>query len=298
MLDALLRDWLIQGCHPLCTVDEPGFVEFVSMLDPNYPRPCRKTATRWILQHWNQRLEEVILWMEGLGSDLLASISADKWTSAASRGYLDINIHVIDSHWKLHCVCVAFVRVMHPHSADRLAVYILCALRRMGAKLPARLWTLTSDSENLMPATAASLQRLKGEEAEDEAEEEASPTGEAAVGLLSPEEDSSQLPIYFTPGQVWHVPCLAHIFHHGAKEGEAAMTVMADSLGMALSVYVCVRALSDACPSSGLHICPCVCAVWKLRGVRQPPGTAKKNLWLDGLTGAAPGDNMRADASS
>eukprot|EP00918_Siedleckia_nematoides_P103858 GHVU01226600.1.p1 GENE.GHVU01226600.1~~GHVU01226600.1.p1 ORF type:complete len:450 (+),score=31.23 GHVU01226600.1:283-1632(+) len=242
IIDELARDWLISGCHPLSTVEEAGFREFVSALDPNYACPCRKTMTAWILEHWNKRLQKVVAWLNSLGTDLRVSVSADKWTSAASKGYLDINMHVIDAQWKPHCVCIGFVRVMHPHTADRIATYIMNAVRRMGPAMPCRVWTLTSDSENLMDATVESMNRLKAEAVAEEADRVGEDSGEGVTPSarqgLTAEEELAEEPLYFTPGKVVRVPCVAHVFHHGAKEGESAMTLMADSLGKTVHARV------------------------------------------------------------
>ena len=68
--------------------------------------------------------------------------TSDMWTSASKRGYMVVTAHFIDADFNLRSVILAFVRVLYPHDAKKIATVFVEILKKY--KLASKFVTLTA----------------------------------------------------------------------------------------------------------------------------------------------------------
>ena len=68
------------------------------------------------------------------------------------RGYMVVTIHYIDAEWNMKSAIIGFVRVMYPHTGERLAEHLIEVVKDMGGFLLQSLWAVTGDNASTNPA--------------------------------------------------------------------------------------------------------------------------------------------------
>lgn len=80
--------------QPFSLVENKEFIIFVSLLNPIYSLPSRKTVSNNIIPHILESTKEKV--KKSLENALLIAMSTDGWTSINNESYVAITVHFID----------------------------------------------------------------------------------------------------------------------------------------------------------------------------------------------------------
>jgi hypothetical protein len=150
--DEMLTELIVKHAAPFNLVEQKSFVEFCAALRIEYPVPTQNTIRNRILRRWENQRAKVRQHLERELSGRRCGLTTDMWTSAAKHGYMVITLHYIDDQWQMKSVIIAFIRVMYPNSAKRLAEHFITAVESMSRQLLASIWMITADNASTNPA--------------------------------------------------------------------------------------------------------------------------------------------------
>ena len=102
-------EWIIINQHPFTLIEEPKFIDYVHMLNPDAVLISADTVKRKIMDLYEANIDK----MQESFQDILEKISftLDVWTSPSTKSFLAITAHYIDKDWKLRNVLVDFVQI-------------------------------------------------------------------------------------------------------------------------------------------------------------------------------------------
>ena len=108
MLKSLV-EWIIINQHPFTIVEEPKFIDYIHILNPDVVLISADTIKRRILDLYTANIVK----MQESFQDILGKISftLDVWTSPSTKSFLAITAHYIDKDWKLKNVLVDFIQI-------------------------------------------------------------------------------------------------------------------------------------------------------------------------------------------
>lgn len=92
-LDRLVAFMIANDCQPYSIVEDVGFVNFVTALDPRYELPSRTTISKKILPALYNELTAKL--KKIFSSVNHVSITTDMWTSVANQGYITLTAHFV-----------------------------------------------------------------------------------------------------------------------------------------------------------------------------------------------------------
>ncbi|CEO99923.1 hypothetical protein PBRA_007657 [Plasmodiophora brassicae] len=177
-----LLGFIINASQAFSVVEQEDFVEFCASMEPGYTLPSRTTVRDvWVLERWWQTRDRVRAIVNSATKDRRCSITTDMRTSAAKRGYMAITLHYLNDEWEMVSIVIGFVRVLYPHTADRLAAALFRSIFEFSPDLLKSIWTITTDNASTNPAMAAEYNNMlidylsmrnddaNGETADDEA---------------------------------------------------------------------------------------------------------------------------------
>ena len=210
--DKKLVDWIVNHAQRFSVVEQDDFVELVSTLREEYTLPSRNTIKSKVLEQWQNEKKRV---RSKLVSDIGGSrcgFTTDMWTSAAKRGYMVITIHYIDDNWEMKSVIIAFVRVLYPHSGERLGDHFIQAVKAMDPKLLCSIWAITTDNASNNGTMLDYINLNLDSEIRDCIEEAVAADADA----------DSDISCGFTnTSEVFLVSCFAHTIQLAIKDGLA-----------------------------------------------------------------------------
>ena len=67
-------------------------------------------------------------------------------------GYMVVTLHFINASWDMISAIIGFVRVLYPHTSDRLASTLFECVRNMLLDLLQSVWCITADDAITNPA--------------------------------------------------------------------------------------------------------------------------------------------------
>ncbi|KAK4322167.1 hypothetical protein Pmani_007078 [Petrolisthes manimaculis] len=118
-LDSLVVKMIVKDMQPLSVVEDEGFRELVTGLDPRYTLPSRRDLVRThlprLFQLEKQRLHEE------LASANYIALTTDIWTSRQTRGYITVTAHYILPRWSLQSCVLETARLKKEHTAENIA---------------------------------------------------------------------------------------------------------------------------------------------------------------------------------
>ncbi|RLU25469.1 hypothetical protein DMN91_001979 [Ooceraea biroi] len=82
---------------PLSFVSSPGFVNFMSVIEPNY-KMCKEDTLKKRLNNLYTEVKNKI--REELRDVSIVACTSDCWTSLAQNSYLTMTVHLIGNNWK------------------------------------------------------------------------------------------------------------------------------------------------------------------------------------------------------
>ena len=119
-----------------------------------------------------------------------------------------VTVHYITKEWEMrHCI-LAFVRVMYPHTGERLAEHLLKAVHEMHPSLISSIWTITADNASNNSTMADALKELLPDAIMAALAESMSEAG-AEDDMIT--EDTTMV------HNIFFLPCLAHTLQLAVK---------------------------------------------------------------------------------
>lgn len=97
-LDKALLQMICTDYQPFTIVEDKGFKNFISLLDPRYILPCPNTVANKLLKE--EYLEKYQKLKNELNATDFVSITCDLWTSRITESYLTVTCHFIKD-WKI-----------------------------------------------------------------------------------------------------------------------------------------------------------------------------------------------------
>lgn len=141
--------------YPLHIVEQPGFLDFVRTLQPQFNMLSFNTIQGDCVTIYLNEKQSLLNLVKGIPGKI--SLALDLWISNQGLGYVFITGHFIDDDWNLHRRILNVVMVPSPDSDDAFKQAIVACLSDWN--LHDRLFTLTLDQSF---ANETTLEKLRG----------------------------------------------------------------------------------------------------------------------------------------
>ena len=224
--DKKLLEWIVNHYQSFSVVEQDDFVEFCGVLREDYDVPSRKTLRARVIKLWEEEKAKARMKLEKDLAGRRCGMTTDMWTSAAKRGYMVVTLHYIDANWDMHDVIIAFIRVLYPHSAERLAEHLIAGIESMSPRLLTSLWAITADNASSNPAMVEQINGGMLQAAVD-----------LAASVLLPLSASQEDPESTAPNDmaqprdVFLLRCFAHVIQLAVKEGLKSCPALDTAIG-------------------------------------------------------------------
>lgn len=97
----------VKDNQPFSVVDDVGFREFVSDLQPLFKFPSRWTVARDCLKLYKEEESQ----LKDVLKDQVVSITTDTWTSIQNTNYSCLTVHWVDDQWVLRKKILNFCKI-------------------------------------------------------------------------------------------------------------------------------------------------------------------------------------------
>lgn len=140
---------IIMHEYPLYMVEQPGFIDFVKNLQPQFNMMSYTTVQEECTSIYLRERESLLNFVCGIPSRI--SLSLDVWTSSDTTCYVFLKGHFIDNNWNSHCRILNVVRIPSLKD-DALNLAIVTCLSNW--RLNERVFALTVDQSFLSDTIA------------------------------------------------------------------------------------------------------------------------------------------------
>ena len=135
--------YIAKDMVPIYTVEKPGFIHLLKILDPRYVLPGRKHFSEVALpQLYNSTCQRIATELEGVS---FYSATTDLWSSRVMQPYLSLTVHFISDSWTLRSVCLQTAYFPDDHKGEIIAQGLKDALSSWNLAED-RLTCMTTDS--------------------------------------------------------------------------------------------------------------------------------------------------------
>ncbi|KAJ4944601.1 hypothetical protein JOQ06_013144 [Pogonophryne albipinna] len=132
---------------PIYTVEKPGFINMIKVLDPRYVLPSRKFFSEVTLpQLYNSTRQRVAKELEEVS---FYSATTDLWSSRTMQLYMSLTVHFINNYWIRRSVCLQTAYFPEDHTGEIIAQGLKDALNSWNLAED-RLICMTTDSGSNM----------------------------------------------------------------------------------------------------------------------------------------------------
>ncbi|XP_064467904.1 E3 SUMO-protein ligase ZBED1-like isoform X2 [Ornithodoros turicata] len=140
--------------HPLSFLEDKEFKQFVSMLNPSYQLPSRKTlSTVYMPQMYAKISQQVRSELQGCSS---VCLTTETWTSPSSNeSYVGVTAHFIDENHVLTSRLLDCFVWQDPHRADNISAELSRIVAKWG--LEDKICAVVSDDAEDIKASVGSL---------------------------------------------------------------------------------------------------------------------------------------------
>lgn len=111
-------DMVVFDYMPLQMVEGKGFKKLMSIVAPNYNIPSRNTIKSRIEKVYEDRKSAVLGELDRVDT---VALTTDTWTSNATKSYLTITEHHIDSDWNLMTNVLLTREMPERHTGENIA---------------------------------------------------------------------------------------------------------------------------------------------------------------------------------
>ncbi|XP_056111044.1 E3 SUMO-protein ligase ZBED1-like [Rhinichthys klamathensis goyatoka] len=134
--------YIARDMVPIYTVEKPGFINMLKVVDPRYVLPSRKYFAEVALPRlYNSTREKIARELEGVS---FYSATTDLWSSRTMQPYMSLTVHYIDD-WTLRSVCLQTAYFPDDHTGEIIAQGLKDALTSWNLD-EERLICMTTDS--------------------------------------------------------------------------------------------------------------------------------------------------------
>ncbi|KAG8226166.1 hypothetical protein J437_LFUL007403 [Ladona fulva] len=118
-INNLILNMIIMDLQPFSIVEDEGFKNLVTGIDPSYQLPSRAMLTRTLLpQKYESTVEALKMHLSRAES---ITLTTDGWTSTAKEAYLAITAHFISEKWETFSALLDCFRLDGRHTAEKLS---------------------------------------------------------------------------------------------------------------------------------------------------------------------------------
>lgn len=152
--DKLLLDLFITDYQPFSVVDDKGFKNFVSALNPGYQLPNRKTISNSMIPAEYEKCMNVV--KQELLSVTSVCLTTDSWTSVNNESYLAVTVHYVTDNFQLKSILLECSKLSKSHTSANLAQSIKNIIDKfhLGAKV---LIIVSDNASNIVGAVVNEL---------------------------------------------------------------------------------------------------------------------------------------------
>ena len=140
--------------QPLTIVENKGFRDLLTEIDPRYEMVSRKRLTQQLLPE-KYYAEKANLMQEMDGVEYI-TITTDCWTSRQTEGYMTVTAHFINTQWQLRSRVLSTALVEGSHIAQKLASAMQKVFQAWG--INEKVETITTDNAANVKAAVELLQ--------------------------------------------------------------------------------------------------------------------------------------------
>jgi hypothetical protein len=116
-------------------VDQADFRQYCGALREEYSVPSRNTLKARVMSRWQEEKSKTRIRLKAELARRRVGITTEMWTSSAKRGYIVVTVHYITKEWDVRHCFLAFIRVLYPHTGERLAENLVRAVKEMDPSL-------------------------------------------------------------------------------------------------------------------------------------------------------------------
>lgn len=137
-----LTEYIVKGMHPLCAVEEPGFIKLIECLDCKVTVPSRKQLTSKLIPELYDETQQRVI--SDLAAAKYVSVTFDMWTSRATDQYLGLTAHTVSPNWEFVSFVLENIELPPPHHAEAVAEAVSALLIKW--KLSEKVDVIVSDN--------------------------------------------------------------------------------------------------------------------------------------------------------
>ena len=119
LLDRDLLLLIVQDLQPLSIVEDKGFRQFISDLDPKYQLPCRREIASNLLPTLYEETKSQ-LFRELCDANAIA-LTTDLWSSRHTQSFMTVTAHFINKEWVLKSCVLETPRLAASHTAQNIS---------------------------------------------------------------------------------------------------------------------------------------------------------------------------------
>ena len=117
-----VAQYIVQDMRPLYSVNDPGFMNLIRVLEPRYDLESRTHVTNKLIP---LMYEETCKQVEQLLSRCeFITLTKDGWTSRSAKGFTTVTAHVIDESWQLKELVLSTAEMSESHTAENLSEHM------------------------------------------------------------------------------------------------------------------------------------------------------------------------------
>ena len=117
-LNNMLLKMIIKDMQPFSIVEDQGFQDFISAIDPSYKLPNRKMIARELLvDSYRDTIQKVTAIMDSVES---VCLTTDSWTSVITENYLAVTAHFLNQDFQLESCLLECSSFRERHTQENL----------------------------------------------------------------------------------------------------------------------------------------------------------------------------------
>ncbi|XP_063218417.1 zinc finger BED domain-containing protein 4-like [Bacillus rossius redtenbacheri] len=139
----LIGEMICLDNQPLCIVENKGFRQLISKLEPRYTIPTRKTFSQKIIPEMYEKVRDKVV--SQLKVVEFIGVTTDMWSSSSNDDYMSLTLHYMDTCFNLQHVCLEVIPFSEiSHTAEHICDFITKTLEEWG--LREKVFAIVSDN--------------------------------------------------------------------------------------------------------------------------------------------------------
>jgi hypothetical protein len=155
-------------------------------------------------------------------------------------GYMAVTLHFISNSWEMTSVLIGFIRVLYPHTGERLAAALFGCVSDMLPELYKQVWAITADNASTNPVMVRFYNQLVREHSNMLLE---TSIPNSAEEYLSDTSVAVDLEAREPPMDVVLIRCFAHVIQIAVKDGLQKVPATDAAIGRMRDV---IKKISDS----------------------------------------------------